>query len=152
MAGAWKNFLFANLVTSLAEERGRGEFGSRSKTSDGTVAYRLTEGDKIEEVNARKLRPGDRVVVQAGQIVPGDGEVIQGIASIDESAITGESAPVICAAEGVRNRVSARTLVVSGQIAVQITSGARTSFLDRMILLMRGVRQRSKARSKTGRE
>lgn len=152
MAGALKNFLFANLVTSLAEERGKGEFGSRVKARGETVAYRLTEGEEIEEVKPRKLRPGDRVVVSAGQIVPGDGEVMQGIASIDESAITGESAPVICEAEGVRSCVSAGTLVVSGQIVVQITSGARTSFLDRMILLMGGARRRSKARSKTSSE
>jgi K+-transporting ATPase ATPase B chain len=149
MAGALENFLLANLVACLAEERGKGEFASRSKASAGTVAYRLTEGDKIEEVNARKLRPGDRVVVKAGQIIPDDGEVVQGIASIDESAVTGESAPVICEAQGVRRSVCARTLVISGQIVVQITSGARTSFLDRMILLMRGAWRRSKARSKT---
>ena len=148
MAGALRNFLFANFVTSLAEERGKGEFGSLSKTRGETVAYRLTEGDEIEEVKPRKLRPGDRVVVKAGQVVPDDGEIMQGIASIDESAITGESAPVICEAEGVRTCVSGGTLVVSGQIVVQITSGARTSFLDRMILLVGGARQQSKARSK----
>ena len=134
---------------SLAEERGKGEFSLRSKTSGGTVAYRLTEDGKIEDVNARKLRPGDRVVVKAGQIVPSDGEIIQGIASIDESAVTGESAPVICEAEGVRSCVSAGTLVVSGEIVVQITTGARPSLLDRIILLMTDARQRSKTRSKT---
>jgi K+-transporting ATPase ATPase B chain len=149
MAGALKNFLLAKLVASLAEERGKGEFGSRSKTSGGTVAYRLTEDGKIEEVNARKLRPGDRVVVKVGQIIPGDGEIIQGIASIDESAVTGESAPVICEAEGVRSCVSAGTLVVSGQIVVEIATGARPSLLDRIILLMAGARRRSKTRSKT---
>jgi P-type E1-E2 ATPase len=92
MAGPFKRFLFPNLVTSLADESGKGESGLRSNTRVQTVAYRLTEGDEIEEVNPKKLRPGDRVVVKAGQIVPG--EVEQGIASIDESAITGESAPV----------------------------------------------------------
>ena len=152
MAGALRNFLFANLVTSLAEERCKGESGSRSKTRGETVAYRLTEGDEIEEVKPRKLRPGDRVVVKAGQIVPADGEVMQGTASIDESAITGESAPVICEADGVRSCVSTGTLVVTGHIVVQITSGARTSFLGRMILLIGGARQRSKARSKTSTE
>jgi K+-transporting ATPase ATPase B chain len=99
-------------------------------------------------MNARKLRPGDRVVVKAEQIIPGDGEVIQGVASIDESAITGESAPVICEAQGARSCVSAGARVVSGQIVVQITSGTRISFLDRMILLFRGARQGSKARQK----
>ena len=81
------------------------------------------------------MRPGDRVVVKARQIVPGDGEVIQGLAAIEESAITGESAPVICEAQGVRSCVSAGTLVVLGQIVIQITLGARRSFLDRMISL-----------------
>ena len=145
MAVPFKNFLF---VTSLAEERGKDEFGSLSKTPGETVAYRLTESDEIEEVTPRKLRPGDRVVVKAGQVIPGDGEIVQGIASIDESAITGESAPVICEAEGVRTCVSGGTLVVSGQIVVRITSGARTSFLDRMILLLEGARQQFKARSR----
>ena len=149
MAGALKSFLFANFVISLAEERGKGEFGSLSKTRGETVAYRLTEGGEIEELKPTKLRSGDRVVVKAGQIVPGDGEIMQGIASIDESAMTGESAPVICEAEGARTSVSGGTLVVSGQIVVQMTSGARTSFLDRMILLLGGARQQSKARSKT---
>jgi len=85
MAGALKNLLFATFVTSFAEERGKGEFGSLGKTRCETVAYRLMEGDKIEEVKPRKLRPGDRVVVKAGQVVPGDGKIIEGIASIDES-------------------------------------------------------------------
>ena len=151
MAGALKNLLFATFVTSFAEERGKGEFGSLGKTRCETVAYRLMEGDKIEEVKPRKLRPGDRVVVKTGQVVPGDGKIIKGTASIDESAITGESAPVICEAEGVRTCVSAGTLVVSGQIVVQITSGARRSFLDRVILFVGGALQRSKARSKTSR-
>ena len=99
-------------------------------------------------MNARKLRPGDRVVVKAEQIIPGDGEVIQGVASIDESAITGESAPVICEAQSARSCVSAGARVVSGQIVVQITSDARTSFFDRMILLFTGARQGCKARQK----
>ena len=152
MIGAFKKFLFAKLVTCLADEPGKGESGWLSNTRAQTVAYRLTEGDKTEEVNPKKLRPGDRVVVKAGQIVPVDGEVIQGIASIDESAITGESAPVICDAEGVRNCVSAGTLVASGEIVVQITSGARARLLDRILLFMRGDRQRSKPRSKKSRE
>jgi len=83
------------------------------------------------------VKPGNRVAVEVRQIVPGDGEVIQSLPAIEESATTGESAPVICEAQGVRSYVSAGTLVVSGQIVIQITSGARTSFLDRMILLMR---------------
>jgi len=84
------------------------------------------------------VKPGNRVAVEVRQIVPDDGEVIQGLAAIEESAITGESAPVICEAQGVQSCVSAGTLVVSGQSVIQITSGTGTSFLDRMVLLMRG--------------
>jgi potassium-transporting ATPase ATP-binding subunit len=95
-------------------------------------------------VPSRQLKPGDRVVVKAGQVVPGDGEIIEGIASIDESAITGESAPVIREAGGDRSGVTGGTLVVSDQIIVQITSGAGESFLDRMIALVEGaIRQRT---------
>src|SRR5271166_4186738 len=115
---------------------------------DAETLASLLAIDTIEEVKPRKLRPGDRVVVKAGEIIPGDGEIVQGIASIDESAITGESAPVICEAEGVRTCVSGGTLVVSRQIVVRITSGARTSFLDRMILLLEGARQQFNARSR----
>jgi potassium-transporting ATPase ATP-binding subunit len=152
MTRVFKKFLLANLVTFLADELNKGESGPRNKTRVQTVAFRLTEGDQTEQINPKKLRPGDRVVVKAGQIVPCDGEVKQGIASIDESAITGESAPVICDAEGVRNCVSAGTLVTSGQIVVQITSSAQTGLLDRIILFMSGDRRRSKARSKTSRD
>jgi len=104
----------------------------------------LTSGDKIEEVASTVLKTGDRVVVETGQIVPGDGEIIQGIASIDESAITGESAPVIREAGGDRSGVTGGTLVVSDRIVVRITSGAGESFLDRMIGLVEGaIRQRT---------
>jgi potassium-transporting ATPase ATP-binding subunit len=150
MPGPLKKFLLTNFATSLAEEGGpKGDFAPCNNIRGDTVAYRLTEDDKIAEVKARNLKPGDRVVVKAGQIVPGDGEVIQGIASIDESAITGESAPVICEAQGARTCVSGGTLVVSGQIVLEITSGVRTSFFDRMLLMVGGARQRSKGRSKT---
>src|ERR1700739_1091732 len=87
--------LFANFATALAEERGKAQAESLRKTRRDTIASRLTKRDEIEEVPSRQLKPGDRVVVKAGQVVPGDGEIIQGIASIDESAITGESPPVI---------------------------------------------------------
>jgi K+-transporting ATPase ATPase B chain len=136
--------LFANFATSLAEERGKAQADSLRKTRRDTIAYRLTKLDEIEEVPSRQLKPGDRVVVKAGQVVPGDGEIIQGIASIDESAITGESAPVIREAGGDRSGVTGGTLVVSDQIVVQITSGAGESFLDRMIALVEGaIRQRT---------
>jgi K+-transporting ATPase ATPase B chain len=136
--------LFANFATSLAEERGKAQANSLRKTRRDTVAYRLTREDKIEQVPSRQLKPGDRVLVKAGQVVPGDGEIIGGIASIDESAITGESAPVIREAGSDRSGVTGGTLVVSDQVVVRITSGAGESFLDRMIALVEGaIRQRT---------
>jgi K+-transporting ATPase ATPase B chain len=104
----------------------------------------LTGQNQIEEVTSTALKPGDRVVVEAGQLVPGDGEIIEGIASIDESAITGESAPVIREAGGDRSGVTGGTLVVSDRIVLKITAGAGESFLDRMIALVEGaIRQRT---------
>jgi potassium-transporting ATPase ATP-binding subunit len=136
--------LFANFATSLAEERGKAQADSLRKTRRDTIAYRLMREDEIEEVTSRQLKPGDRVVVKAGQVVPGDGEIIQGIASIDESAITGESAAVIREAGGDRSGVTGGKLVVSDQIIIRITSGAGESFLDRMIVLVEGaIRQRT---------
>jgi K+-transporting ATPase ATPase B chain len=128
----------------LAEARGRAQADSLKRTRRDTIAHRLTSGDKIEEVASTALKVGDRVVVETGQIVPGDGEIIEGIASIDESAITGESAPVIREAGGDRSGVTGGTLVVSDRIVVRITSGAGESFLDRMIGLVEGaIRQRT---------
>jgi potassium-transporting ATPase ATP-binding subunit len=136
--------LFANFATGLAEARGKAQADSLKKTRRDTIAHRLTTEDKIEEVPSTALKTGDRVVVQTGLIVPGDGEIIQGIASIDESAITGESAPVIREAGGDRSGVTGGTLVVSDRIVVRITSGAGESFLDRMIALVEGaIRQRT---------
>jgi potassium-transporting ATPase ATP-binding subunit len=136
--------LFANFATGLAEARGRAQADSLKKTRRDTIAHRLTSGDKIEEVASTVLQIGDRVVVATGQIVPGDGEIIEGIASIDESAITGESAPVIREAGGDRSGVTGGTLVVSDRIVVRITSGVGESFLDRMIGLVEGaIRQRT---------
>ena len=136
--------LFANFATALAEERGKAQAESLRKTRRETIACRLTREDKLEEVPSKQLKPNDQVVVKAGQIVPGDGEIIQGIASIDESAISGESAPVIREAGGDRSGVTGGTLVVSDQIVIRITSGAGESFLDRMIALVEGaIRQRT---------
>ena len=121
----------------MAKERGKAQADSLRKTRRDTVAYRLTSEDKIEQVPSRQLKPGDRVVVKAGQVVPGDGEIIEGIASIDESAVTGESAPVIREAGSDRSGVTGGTLVVSAdQTVIRITAGE--SFLDRMIALVEG--------------
>ena len=136
--------LFANFATGLAEARGKAQADSLKKARRDTIAHRLTAGDTIENVASTLLKAGDRVVVAAGQLVPGDGEIIEGIASIDESAITGESAPVIREAGGDRSGVTGGTLVVSDRIVVRITAGAGASFLDRMIALVEGaIRQRT---------
>ena len=136
--------LFANFATAVAEARGKAQAESLRRARRDTIAYRLTSSNSIEEVSSAVLLPGDRVVVKAGQFIPGDGEIVKGIASIDESAMTGESAPVIREAGGDRSGVTGGTLVVSDQIVVKITSGVGESFLDRMIALVEGaIRQRT---------
>ncbi len=136
--------LFANFATAVAEARGKAQAESLRRVRHDTIAHRLTSRNGIEEVSSAVLLPGDQVVVKAGQFVPGDGEIVKGIASIDESAITGESAPVIRESGGDRSGVTGGTLVVSDQIVIKITSGAGESFLDRMIGLVEGaIRQRT---------
>ena len=136
--------LFANFATALAEARGKAQAQSLRQARHETMAYRLNMAGALEEVSSADLKPGDRVVVEAGQMIPGDGEIIEGVASVDESAITGESAPVIREAGGDRSGVTGGTVVLSDRIVVEITSGAGESFLDRMIALVEGaIRQRS---------
>src|SRR5580700_1492660 len=115
--------LFANFATALAEARGRAQADSLKKTRRETTAYRLINDSKIEEVTSKQLKPGDHVMIKAGQTIPGDGEIIKGVAAIDEAAITGESAPVVREAGGDRSGVTGGTLVVSDHIVVRITSG-----------------------------
>jgi len=135
--------LFANFATALAEARGKAQADSLRRTRRETPASRLVNG-RVEEVASTSLQTGDMVVVEAGQIVPGDGEIIEGIASIDESAITGESAPVIREAGGDRSGVTGGTRVLSDRIVIRITASAGQSFLDRMIGLVEGaIRQRT---------
>ena len=98
--------LFANFATALAEARGKSQADALRRTRHDTVAYRLSKNHSIEEVSSALLKPGDRVMVSTGQTIPGDGEIIEGVASVDESAITGESAPVIRAAGGDRSGVT----------------------------------------------
>ena len=143
--GAWLflTVLFANFATALAEARGKAQAESLRKTRHDTPAHRL-RGNSLEEVPSTSLRPGDRVVVTAGQIIPSDGEIVEGIASVDESAITGESAPVIREAGGDRSGVTGGTRVLSDRIVVQISAAPGQTFLDRMIALVEGaVRQRT---------
>jgi len=136
--------LFANFATALAEARGKAQAQSLRRARHETMAYRLNAAGALEEVSSSDLKPGDLVVVEAGQMIPGDGEIIKGVASVDESAITGESAPVIRASGGDRSGVTGGTVVLSDRIVVEITSGAGESFLDRMIALVEGaIRQRS---------
>jgi len=136
--------LFANFATALAEARGKAQADSLRRARHETVAYRLNKAKAIEEVPSSTLKQGDLVVVEAGQTIPGDGEIIEGMASVDESAITGESAPVIRAAGTDRSGVTGGTVVLSDRIVVEITQGAGDSFLDRMIGLVEGaIRQRS---------
>jgi K+-transporting ATPase ATPase B chain len=136
--------LFANFATALAEARGKAQADSLRRTRRDTIAFRLRPNDSVEEVSSMELRPGDRVVVETGQVIPGDGEIIEGVASVDESAITGESAPVIREAGGDRSGVTGGTTVLSDSIVVRITAATGESFLDRMIALVEGaIRQRT---------
>src|SRR3984893_4016711 len=140
----WLTVLFANFATALAEARGKAQADSLRKKRTETPAYRLKAGDVIEQVPSTELRPGDRVVVAAGQVIPSDGEVISGIASVDEAAIPGESAPVIREAGGDRSGVTGGTRVISDRIIVRITAHPGQTFLDRMIALVEGaVRQKT---------
>jgi len=136
--------LFSNFATALAEARGKAQAESLRKARQDTLAYRLTASKSIEQVSSSVLKVGDLVVVEVNQTIPGDGEVIEGIAAVDESAITGESAPVIRESGGDRSGVTGGTRVLSDRIVVRITSGAGDSFLDRMIALVEGaIRQRT---------
>ena len=136
--------VFANFATSLAEARGKAQANSLKKARHETMAYRKNSAGVIEEVSSADLKPGDIVVVTAGQMIPGDGEIIDGVASVNEAAITGESAPVVREAGGDRSGVTGGTSVLSDRIVIKITSGPGDSFLDRMIALVEGaIRQRS---------
>ncbi len=133
----WFTVLFANFAEAVAEGRGKAQADSLRKMRKDTQARKWVAG-KEEQVSASTLRKDDQVVVEAGQIIPGDGEIIEGIASVDESAITGESAPVIRESGGDRSAVTGGTKVLSDRIVVRITSNPGESFLDRMIALVEG--------------
>ncbi len=136
--------LFANFATALAEARGKAQANSLRKTRKETIAYRLISNNTLEEISSELLQRGDHVVVTAGQTIPGDGEIIEGVAYVDESAVTGESAPVIRESGGDRSGVTGGTIVLSDKVTIQITGRKGESFLDRMIALVEGaIRQRS---------
>ncbi|MFH8788846.1 potassium-transporting ATPase subunit KdpB [Streptomyces roseoverticillatus] len=142
----WLTVLFANLAEAVAEGRGKAQADTLRKAKTDTVARRLN-GDTEESVPGTELRVGDLVVCEAGDIIPGDGDVVEGVASVDESAITGESAPVIRESGGDRSAVTGGTKVLSDRIVIKITTKPGETFIDRMINLVEGA-----ARQKTPNE
>jgi K+-transporting ATPase ATPase B chain len=140
----WLTVLFANFAEALAEGRGKAQAESLRKTRTTTIARFLGAGDVEEPRPAPDLRAGDRVVCEAGDVIPADGEIVSGIASVDESAVTGESAPVIRESGGDRSGVTGGTRVLSDRIVVRVTANPGETFLDRMIALVEGAeRQRT---------
>ncbi|MGZ3774857.1 MAG: potassium-transporting ATPase subunit KdpB [Bdellovibrio sp.] len=136
----WFTVLFANFAEAIAEGRGKAQAESLKKTRTQTLA-RLLEGKNESKVSASLLKKGNLVVCETGDIIPGDGEVIEGIASVDESAITGESAPVIRESGGDRSAVTGGTRVISDRIVIRITAEQGHTFLDRMIALVEGAKR-----------
>src|ERR1700680_4994106 len=134
----WFTVLFATFAEAMAEARGKAQAESMRKTRTDTIANRVADGGRIEKISSSKLRAGDVVVCTAGETIPGDGEVIEGIATVDESVITGESAPVIREPGGDRSAVTGGTRVLSDQVKIRITSNPGETFLDRMIALVEG--------------
>ena len=143
VAVLWLTVLFANFAESLAEVRGKAQAETLKRTRRSTLARKLEKGDEVM-MGSDRLKPGDRVRVLPGEIIPGDGEIEEGAAFVDESAITGESAPVLREFGGDRSGVTGGTKVLSDPVVIRITAGAGESFLDRMITLVEGaVRQKT---------
>jgi K+-transporting ATPase ATPase B chain len=136
----WFTVIFANFAEAMAEGRGKAQAETLRKARTETIANRIVAG-RTERVPAASLRKGDLVMVSAGEFIPGDGEIVEGVASVDESAITGESAPVIRESGGDRSAVTGGTRVISDWIKVQITSDPGHTFLDRMIALVEGAQR-----------
>ena len=134
----WFTVLFANFAEAVAEGRGKAQAATLRRTKSETMAKLLEEGAQWTEVRATSLKPGDVVLVEAGDLIPSDGEVVEGVASVNEAAITGESAPVIRESGGDRSAVTGGTQVISDWIKVKITAAAGSTFLDRMISLVEG--------------
>ncbi|HXQ97536.1 MAG TPA: potassium-transporting ATPase subunit KdpB [Candidatus Limnocylindrales bacterium] len=134
----WFTVLFANFAEAMAEGRGKAQADSLRKARAETIANRLLPDGKTEQIASSKLRAGDLVMVIASEFIPSDGEILEGVASVDESAITGESAPVIREAGGDRSAVTGGTRVLSDWLKIKITSNPGETFLDRMIALVEG--------------
>jgi K+-transporting ATPase ATPase B chain len=137
-AWLWFTVLFANFAEAMAEGRGKAQAAALRATRGDTIAHRRRPDRSLEDVPGSELGAGDEVVVSAGEVIPADGDVMEGIASVDESAITGESAPVIRESGGDRSAVTGGTRVLSDRIVVCVTSRPGESFLDRMIALVEG--------------
>ncbi|HEV3329917.1 MAG TPA: potassium-transporting ATPase subunit KdpB [Bryobacteraceae bacterium] len=137
----WFTVLFANFAEAMAEARGKAQADSLRKTKTDVIAKRLISSGRIEQIPGSALRAGDLVFCDAGDLIPGDGEVVDGIATVDESVITGESAPVIRESGGDRSAVTGGTKVLSDQIKIKITSNPGETFLDRMIALVEGAQR-----------
>jgi len=137
----WFTVLFANFAEAMAEGRGKAQADTLRKTKTETVAKRLAAGGKTENVAAAALRKGDVVLAEAGDIIPADGEVVEGIASVDESAVTGESAPVIRESGGDRSSVTGGTRVNSDWVKIRVTANPGEGFLDKMISLVEGAQR-----------
>jgi potassium-transporting ATPase ATP-binding subunit len=137
----WFTVLFANFAEAMAEGRGKAQADTLRKTRTHTIANRLLSSGATEQVAAEALRKGDVIIIVAGEMIPADGEVVEGVASVDESAITGESAPVIRESGGDRSAVTGGTRVLSDRIKVLVTANAGESFLDRMIGLVEGAQR-----------
>jgi K+-transporting ATPase ATPase B chain len=138
----WLTVLFANFAEAIAEGRGKAQANALRATRTTTVAWRRTDTGGVEEVPAPDLRRGDIVVVEVGQVIPADGEIVEGVGSVDESAITGESAPVIREAGGDRSAVTGGTRLLSDRLVIEVTQEPGQSFLDRMIALVEGAERR----------
>ncbi|MDX6505734.1 MAG: potassium-transporting ATPase ATP-binding subunit [Gaiellaceae bacterium] len=138
----WLTVLFANFAEAVAEGRGKAQANALRATRTTTVAHRRTDAGGLEDIPAPDLQKGDIVVVSAGEVIPADGEVIEGVGSVDESAITGESAPVIRESGGDRSAVTGGTKLLSDRLAIMVTQEPGKSFLDRMIALVEGAERR----------
>src|SRR6478735_5089301 len=138
----WLTVLFANFAEAIAEGRGKAQAAALRATRTTTTALRRSHDGRLEEIAAPDLQKGDVVIVEAGMVIPADGEVIEGVGSVDESAITGESAPVIREAGGDRSAVTGGTKLLSDRLVIEVTQEPGQSFLDRMIALVEGAERR----------
>src|SRR5690349_14733566 len=138
----WLTVLFANFAEAIAEGRGKAQANALRATRTTTTALRREKDGHLREVPAPELQKGDVVIVEAGMIIPADGEIVEGVGSVDESAITGESAPVIRESGGDRSAVTGGTKLLSDRLVIEVTQEPGKSFLDRMIALVEGAERR----------